>query len=584
MTKIHATMNQGCAAACNERTDRMDELLPFQEALFHIGDTALIADASGVIRYVNDVFSSVTGYTFDEAVGRRPSLLKSGQHDALFYSNLWMTITQGRCFRGVFVNRRKDGSIFHEEKSVSPVRSLSGEITHFISIGRDVSDQIVSDRYSQRLSHHDSLTYLLSRNAFLELLDNAHLRSIRLGLEIGVVLLEVLNLKDVNDTLGYEIGDDALRKLADRFRNLSQKNMLIARWSGDKFALLIEGETIRTSMESVARRMLDGLSAPLCVSQHHLLLTGCSGLVVCPDDADHPTDLVKHANFSLNRAKKEGPGSIVQYSKSIRDSTQTSFFFENALYSAQQQKEFYLEFQPIVKSGVRNLVAIETLLRWKSATHGIIGPDKFIPILEHSGLIVSVGRWVLCTACGVASTLATQRGIDFRIAVNVSARQLLHPEFYSDVLTAIREANLAPNYLELEITETVLIENSDAAREILRRLREKGIRIAIDDFGTGYSSLSYLRRFPVDTIKIDRSFVRAMDEDPDAIIIVRAIINLARELGLEVVSEGVETDDQEKLLNTLGSNYQQGYWFSKPVSMVQLQRWFDNSGLLACPV
>ncbi len=546
------------------------ELFPYRQVLAQTADAVLIADTNGVIKYVNTGFETVTGYKADEVIGQHPNVLKSGEHDALFYAHFWNTLRQGRDFRGVFINRRKDGRIFHEEKTVSPIRNAAGQITHYASTGRDISARIAAEQALYQLAHYDSLTRLPNRNLFFELLQKAYQCATRKNQRVAVIFLDIDNLKSVNDVLGHDVGDQALQIVVERLALYLKPRGTITRWGGDEFAVLVEGIEQIDAVKEITQGMLNSLSTPLRIGMKHISLSACVGTAIWPNDADDPADLVRHANFAMHRAKAMGPNSNVFYCKSTREAIQAAFLLEGELHGALERSEFHLVFQPVVQSGTAQMIGVEALLRWQSPTHGSISPSQFIPLLERSGLIVPVGRWVMATACLEVMKLSTRCPQRIRLAVNVSARQLLNPDFFNDVNDALGQSGLEPERLELEITESVLIENPDAVEKVLRRLRVLGVRIATDDFGTGYSSLAYLHRFPINTLKIDQSFVAVMDSNADALAIVRSIIRLAKSLDLEIVAEGVETAGQAQRLTELGCSFLQGYWFSRPVVIDQL--------------
>lgn len=541
----------------------------YLQALAQSGDAVLITTFDGLITYVNAAFEKIAGYSFDEAIGKRPSILKSGEHDETFYSRVWADLKQGRSFRGVFINRNKNGLLFHEEKTISPIMNRTGVITHYVSTGRNVNLHIATEHQLHQLAYYDELTGLPNRKQFLDQLlkytDGATQDCNGL-----ILLLDINNLKKINDTLGYSSGDQALCIVARRLDSFCERVCRVARLSGDEFCLLVQECGDADQALAVAQNVLDLLSQALDLGGQEVFVSASIGVARFPQDAKSPEDLLRHADLALHCAKEVGRNVFLFYQTAMRDSLREDLQIESALHGALERQELHLVFQPIVRSADMVLVGLEALLRWDSPSLGSISPMRFIPQLERNGLIIPVGRWVLETACREIAELRDTRATPLRLAVNVSARQLLHPNFVVDVKDVLEKSSLAPNRLELEITESVLIENT-AAGDILRALRQLGVRIAADDFGTGYSSLSYLWKFPFSTLKIDRSFVSEMNKDPQAEIIVSSILNLARGLSLDVVAEGIETEAQFEVLKTFGCPLIQGYWTGRPLPLAAIK-------------
>lgn len=491
-------------------TDGGDELTLYHQALAQSGDAVLIANLDGLITYVNTAFERITGFTANEVIGRRPSILKSGEHDESFYRKVWTALKQGRSFRGVFINRNKNGLLFHEEKTISPISNRAGEITHYISTGRNVNARIATERQLQRLAYFDELTGLPNRKQLLRRFEEYAESETVSGVRV-LLLLNISNLKNINDTLGRRAGDQALREIACRLKSLGHRSCCVARVGGNEFTILAKERCDYHSIHTLAQGILGLLGEAINLGGQEAFLSANIGIAWYPTDANSPEDLLCHADIALHQAKQAG----------------------------------------------------------RSPSHETISPTRFIPLLERNGLIIQVGRWVLETACIELAKLHSNGMVRIRVAVNISARQLEDLGFAGHVCHVLEKTGLEPEQLELEITESVLIENA-SAEAVLRDLRQLGIRIAADDFGTGYSSLSYLWKFPFTTIKIDRSFVVAMDTDPQVVIIVNSILTLASSLSLDVVAEGIETETQFEALKTLGCRFIQGYLTGRPSSIAEL--------------
>lgn len=545
-----------------------DESRVYLQALEQSGDAVVITNLAGVIEYVNAAFETISGYRRDDAIGRCPSLLKSGVHDESFYTGLWAALKQGKSFRSVFVNRHRGGLLFHEEKTISPIKDRDGCITHYVSTGRNVNARIATEQQLHRLAYYDALTGLPNRKLFLNRLAE-HIDGTTGSKDGLLLLLDINNLKKINDTLGYSAGDQALRLIASRLEGFCQTACSVARLGGDEFAVVVT-DCDDPEQASAVGNVLDLLGRPLDLSGQEVFVSASIGIARYPQDARDPDDLLRHADLALHRAKEAGRNVFLFYQASMRDSLQEDLQIETALHGALERNELHLVFQPIIRSTDRSVVGLEALLRWESPDLGAVPPVRFIPQMERNGLIVPVGRWVLATACREVAAMKSENASPLRLAVNVSARQLLHPDFVMDVKAALKDSGLAADRLELEITESVLIENAVAASDVLRDLRQLGVRIAADDFGTGYSSLSYLWKFPFSTLKIDRSFVMEMTDDAQVRMIVRSILNLAHGLGLDVVAEGIETAEQFEALRELACPSIQGYWTGRPMSMAAI--------------
>ncbi len=539
-----------------------DEL---SSALEQTADSVIITDRLGVIKYVNRAFGETTGYSADEVIGKTPRLIKSGGLGREFYQRLWGTIVSGRVFRDVFINRKKNGELYYEETTITPLRDEHGEITEFISTGKNITERMQVQEHLQYLAHHDVLTGLPNRVLFLDRLNQAIARARWNNWAVAVLFLDLDRFKVINDTLGHEIGDRLLQAVASRLKKCVREGDTVGRLGGDEFTVLLEDIASQEDVPTVARNIINALSRPMVVDGRELFVTVSIGISVFPGDGADGAELLKNADTAMYSAKEEGRNTFQFYSADMGISAFTRLNLETSLRHAMQRLEFLLHYQPQVDLTTRKVTGVEALLRWRHPELGLVPLDDFIPLLEETGLIIPVGEWVLQTACSQMRAWQ-QAGLEpGRIAINLSSRQFTESNFAETVASILDETGLDPHCLEIEITESVIMQHTQLTMDTFQTLGALGVRIAIDDFGTGYSSLSYLKRFPIDILKIDRSFVRDVTTDPDDAAIVQAIIAMARSLKLDVIAEGVETQDQLAFLRAQRCDGLQGNLFSPPL-------------------
>lgn len=546
------------------------DFLVLSQALAQTDDMVLITDAKGSVTYVNASFERATGYARDELIGESPGLLNSGQHTPEFYADLWRTLKAGKAFRAVFTNRRRNGDLYQEQKTITPIRDDDGKITHYVSTAKDITERVSEQRWMEHLASHDQLTDLPNRRLFSDRLTQGLLRAARDGSTLAVLFLDLDRFKNINDSLGHTTGDELLRAVADRLKQCGRGEDTVARLGGDEFIITLERLSSPEDARRVAQTVNSVFDQPFALNEHVVYAGASIGIACYPHHGDDPEQLLKHADIAMYQAKAAGGNLHMLFDPSMQSEMRENFSLETSLRSALARNELYLLYQPIVERGTGKLVKLEVLMRWNSPEHGQVPPSRFIPMLEDTGLIIPVGCWLIESALTHIKAFQREENPDVQLAINISGRQFRHNNFIAEVEQILAKTGFPPGKLEFEITESVLIENAPLATRILQALDALGIRLAIDDFGTGYSSLSYLRRFPISTLKIDRSFVADMEESADAVSIVRAVVNLADALGLEVVGEGVETAGQLALLSELGCHYMQGFLFSKPIRLADL--------------
>ncbi len=552
-----------------ERRRSEEQMRKLSRAIEQTADAVVITDRDGVIEYANPAFERITGFTRAEAIGRKPSVVKSGRQDQAFYQHLWEVILGGAAFSDVFINRRKDGRLYYEEKTITPLKDEAGRITHFVSTGKDVTDRVQTEERLQHMAQHDALTDLPNRVLLLDRLSQALARARWHERNVAVMFIDLDRFKTINDTLGHEAGDRLLQRLGERLGRCVREGDTIARFGGDEFVILLDDIASEHDISAVAQKLLQAFEPPFVVDSQRLYVTASIGVSVFPTDGADPGTLLKHADIAMYRAKERGKNTWQLYSADMSARAFERLSLETSLRHALERNEFRLHYQTQVDAGSGAVVGVEVLLRWQHPELGLVMPADFIPLLEETGLIVPVGEWVLEAACQQLRAWQAA-GLKLRMAVNISPRQFHAPGLTAAVERILAACGCHPQSLELEITENAILQDVVTTKDTFHALRTLGVNIAIDDFGTGYSSLSYLRRFPVDTLKVDRAFVRDVPGDADDSAIIAAIIALAQSLKLDVVAEGVETDAQRAFLQVSGCRLMQGYLFSRPSPAAQL--------------
>lgn len=564
-----------------ERRRADDKMRKLSAAVEQTADSVMITDCHGVIEYVNAAFSKLTGYESHEVCGQTPRLLKSGQLLEIFYRRLWSQILKGEVFSDVIVNKRKDGSLYHEARTITPQKDAAGKVTHFISTGRDISDQILLQERMQHLAHHDGLTGLPNRILLTDRLEQAITRSKWRDRHVAVLFMDMDRFKVINDTLGHATGDLLLKAMAQRLTGCVRDGDTVARLGGDEFAIVLNDVATHDDVIRRSQKVLDAMQEPLLLDGRELFMTTSIGISVYPQDGDSSQVLLKRADVAMYNAKVGGKNNFQFYTEHDEARELAKLGLETALRRALERQEFFLAYQPKVDSVSRQICGFETLLRWRRPDGEVVPPIEFITLLEETGMILAVGDWVLHTACSQAQAMHQAGLPPQNVSVNISLYQFRQKGFVQRVLEILRQTGLAPERLELEITEGVLVDDVKEATQILEALNAAGVRLSIDDFGTGYSSMHYLRRLPFDAIKIDKSFIDGLPGNKDDCAIVTAIITLAHSMDLDVVAEGVETAEQFEFVKTLGCRSIQGYFFSPPLSAEKYWKLAERGGFVA---
>jgi len=553
-----------------ERLRTEEQMRKLSSALEQTADSVVITDRSGVIEYVNPAFQKITGYSRAEALGQTPRLVKSGKQGAGFYKKLWETILAGDVFSEVFVNRHKDGSLYYEEKTISPLKGPAGQVTHFVATGKDVTERTQTQERLQHMAQHDALTELPNRALFIDRLKQALARARWHERLVAVLFVDMDRFKTINDTLGHEAGDRLLQGLAERLASGVREGDTVARFGGDEFVILLDDVGSDKDIGAVAQKVLETLAPPFDIDGQSLYITASIGVSLYPNDGEDSTTLLKNADIAMYRAKELGKNTYQFYSSDMSARAFERLTLESSLRHAIERKEFRLYYQPQIDTASGVIIGVEALLRWQHPEFGLVAPAEIIPLLEETGLIVPAGEWVFHTACEQLRAWHAAGWPMLRLAVNLSPRQFQTAGLARMVERGLATTGCDPALIELEITENVLLQHTATTLDALDALGALGVRMAIDDFGTGYSSLSYLRRYSIDTLKIDRSFVHDVPGDADDSALASAIIVLAQSLKLNVIAEGVETEAQREFLQERGCRIMQGYLFSRPLPADEL--------------
>jgi len=546
------------------------QMQKMSSALEQSADMVMIADSKGIVEYVNPAFESITGYSFDEAVGRPSNIVNSGKQGAGFYRNLWQTILAGEVFRDVLVNKKKNGELYYEEKTITPIKNAQGQIINFVATGRDITSRMENEERLSFMAHHDALTELPNRTLFMDRLSQSLAHARRYSKRVAVLFIDLDRFKNINDTLGHDIGDQMLAQLADRLGASIRQGDTVARLGGDEFAVLLNDIENEQVVSQLAKMILLALEQPLEVEGRELFITASIGISMFPNDGDEPGTLLKNADIAMYKAKDMGKNNYQFYSVDMSARAFQRLTMENSLRRALEREEFSLFYQPQFNLKTNEITGVEALIRWQHPDLGMVLPNDFIPLLEETGLINQVGYWIVATACRQLQTWHKAGFSNLMMSLNISGRQFHDRDFIGKIEASINESGVSPCMMELEITESILMENQQRTVAALEALEKMGFRIAIDDFGTGYSSFGYLRRFKVDTLKVDQSFIHDVTDNPDDAAITSAIIAMAQSLKLKVIAEGVETQQQLAFLRKHDCYYVQGYLFSRPLPADEL--------------
>ncbi len=565
-------LNAGLEERVMQRTSELSEAnkhLSLQAAALKAAANAIvITDFHGTIIWVNRAFTAMTGYGQEEIVGKNPNLLNSGEQPESYYAELWSTILSGKVWKGEIVNRRKDGTTYTEEMTITPVSledTGNPTNTYFIAIKQDITQRKAAEKQIQFLAYYDALTGLPNRTLLQDRLSKALAGARRRKDKVALLFLDLDGFKTINDSLGHSVGDLVLQEVAERLKRFAREQDTVARVGGDEFLIVLTAVKDAADAAVAAERLMHAMTVELVIQGRSLSISCSIGIGIFPEHGTDGETLIKNADAAMYCAKESGCNSFRFFSEGMNAEAMERLTLEHGLRLALEKRELFLVYQPQMDIATGKTTGLEALLRWQHPELGLVRPDKFIRIAENSGLIIPIGEWVLRTACSQARKWQDEGLLAVPVAVNVSAVQFRQEDFCELIGRVLWETGLAPQYLEMELTESLLLSNAHVTLSVLQNLRAMGLKLAIDDFGTGYSSLSYLRQFPVSKLKIDRSFIRDVAVNPDDAAITTAIIGMAKSLNLKVIAEGVEDEAQMSFLRARQCDEIQGYYFSKPL-------------------
>ncbi|MDB5901410.1 MAG: putative signaling protein, partial [Betaproteobacteria bacterium] len=516
------------------------------------------------IVHVNRAFEQMTGYGTEESIGRNSRFLQGTERDQPEIDRLRQAIATGTEASVLLRNYRKDGTLFWNNLQISPVRDDKGTVTHYVGIQSDVTELKQYQVELEYRANYDSLTGLANKNLLGDRLTQAIAWANRVQGRIAILYLDLDRFKIVNDSLGHAKGDALLKRVAERLKLNVRESDTVARLGGDEFAVVLNGIDEPSAAAALAQKVLVELQQPIRLDGHEVFTGASIGVCIYPGDGPDADCLLKNADTAMYRAKHSGGNQLCFYTEDLNANALERLRLEADLRHALAMNEFELHYQARLALDSGRSSSVEALIRWRRGTSGLVYPAEFIPLAEETGLIIPIGEWVLRTACAQVRRWADEGHTDMRVAVNLSPRQFRQTDLVATITAILEETGAHASQLELEITETVAMHDPEVSRALLQELSDLGIAIAIDDFGTGYSSLAYLKRFPIDHLKIDQSFVQAIPGDADSSNIVRSIIALGKSLGLTVIAEGVETEAQRVFLKAEGCDEMQGYLHSRP--------------------
>jgi diguanylate cyclase (GGDEF)-like protein/PAS domain S-box-containing protein len=549
-----------------EQGRELEVLRLYRMALNMIPEGVVITDAGNRIIAINPAFSTITGYPSSEVIGKNPKILQSGYYKPDFYRSMWSKLLRDGCWEGELWDRRKGGEPYRAWLSISVLRDDQGKIIQHVGVVHDITKRKDTEEKLWRSNNFDPLTDLPNRSLFLDRFLQSVMGASRDGVRAALLFIGLDGFKNINDTLGHTVGDNVLREAARRFSQCLEPCDTAARFGGDEFTIVLSEVKEISHVETIVRVILESLQVPFFIDGHQIFISCSIGICIWPGDGDDAETLMRNADSAMHRAKEAGRNTFRFFTPEMDATAQARAKLAVELSEAVKNEEFQLAFQPILELSTRRIVGAEVLLRWHSRQFGIVSPDQFIPLAEEIGLILPMGEWILLSACREAAAWREAGLGDCKVSVNISARQFQQEDLAERLNRALIHSGIPASMLTVEITESMMLADSREVLSKLLQIKELGVTLSVDDFGTGYASLSYLKNFPVDILKIDRSFVSGIDSNPDDATLAEAIISMGHSLGQTIVAEGVETEAQMNYLIERGCDFAQGFFFSRPVT------------------
>lgn len=555
-----------------------DEMKKLTTALEQTSDWVLITDINGSIEYVNKAVERISGYGRDELIGKNPRIFKSGRHEKDFYKNLWDSILSGSPFSTIIIDRKKTGELFELHYTITPVKDDNGNIKHFVATAKDLTERKLLQEHLEYYINRDILTGLYNRDFFTKEINSLSTNENR---SFAVVIADIDKFTLLNDTFGYETGDEILKKVGKTIVDSVCKDCIVSRFEADKFAVLIKDVKNPEEIILELEVLRNNFKKPFLINNEEFLITLSMGIAIFPENGKSADILIKNAEVALSNAREDKLNNYQFFNEEINIKTSKFITMQRHLYHALEKNEFVMHYQPYFDCDTRAIVGIEALLRWNSPKFGITLPGHFIPFLEETGMILEVGKWVIKNVCMQISDWI-RKGYKTRLVpvfINLSMIQFLQKDLINFIENTIANTGIYPSLLGFEITESTLNKDISYTINVIEKLKQLGITVNIDDFGTGYSSLSILRSLPINSLKIDRSFVKNIAINPDDATIVITIISMAHHLNLKTIAEGVETEEQWKILRILRCDMAQGYYFAKPLTAEEIMELLKGSSL-----
>lgn len=559
------------------KTKKMEEQRSIMAKTFeHSGEAVCVTDADNKCVAVNQAFTKATGYSFDEVVGKDPSVLKSGRHDEIFYQSMWAAINQVGFWEGEIWEKRKNGTFYLKWLRIHKIKDEEGNLINYLATFEDITERKAAEERIAYLDRHDALTGLPNRMTMIEELSGAMENAKKDKSSVGVISMDLDRFKNINDSLGHEVGDDFLKEVTKRLESCSKDKGITGRFGGDSFIIILPGIHKESEIVKAMNTRMAAIAQPVVHGHVELMITASMGVSVFPEDGSTADVLIRNADTAMHKAKEIGRNTYQFFTASMNEYASDRLIMENDLRRAVERNEFALFYQPQFDAKTEKIIGVEALIRWVHPIRNIVSPMEFIPLAEETGLIIPIGEWVLLEACRQHQSWINMGFPSIPMSVNISAIQFHDPGFLPMLAGVIKSSGIDPTYLDLEVTESVVMKDLEFVIEKLGSIKSMGIKLSLDDFGTGFSSLSYLQHFPLDKIKIDQSFIRGLISVPISQAIIESIIALGKNLKIKTVAEGVELEEELRFLQRLQCDEIQGYYYSKPLANHDFIEWFTS--------